>query len=54
VVRNGLSGDHADRLLDDITAATTYLDRLSSPMPRRVSSPRSTTEPGPDRRRIRP
>ena len=28
VVRNGLSGDLADRLLDDITTETAYLDRL--------------------------
>ncbi|GLZ49907.1 glutamate decarboxylase [Actinomycetospora sp. NBRC 106375] len=33
VVRNGLSGDLADRLLADITAETAYLDKLSSPMP---------------------
>jgi glutamate decarboxylase len=39
VVRNGLSGDLADRLLDDITTATTYLDRLSSPMPAEGQQP---------------
>jgi glutamate decarboxylase len=39
VVRNGLSGDLADRLLDDITAATAYLDRLSSPMPAEGQQP---------------
>ncbi|WP_328308718.1 glutamate decarboxylase [Actinomycetospora sp. NBC_00405] len=39
VVRNGLSGDLADRLLDDITTATAYLDRLSSPMPAEGQQP---------------
>ena len=33
VVRDGLSGDLADRLLDDIVTETAYLDELVSPMP---------------------
>ncbi|MDF2979565.1 MAG: glutamate decarboxylase [Actinomycetospora sp.] len=33
VVRDGLSGDLADRLLHDIATETAYLDELVSPMP---------------------
>ena len=33
VVRDGLSGDLADRLLDDIATETAYLDELVSPLP---------------------
>jgi glutamate decarboxylase len=33
VVRDGLSGDLADRLLHDIATGTAYLDELVSPMP---------------------
>lgn len=33
VVRNGLSKDLADKLLADIEDATTYLQKLTSPMP---------------------
>jgi glutamate decarboxylase len=34
VVRNGLSMDLADRLLDSLRASVTFLDGLSGPMPR--------------------
>lgn len=33
VMRNGLSKDLADKLLADIEDATTYLEKLTSPMP---------------------
>ncbi|MET4059304.1 glutamate decarboxylase [Arthrobacter sp. UYP6] len=39
VVRNGLSMDLADRLLDDIRKETEYLDRLESPMPQESAQP---------------
>jgi glutamate decarboxylase len=34
VVRNGMSMDLADALLDDIAAAVSYLDGLEGPLPR--------------------
>ena len=39
VVRNGLSMDLADKLLEDIRQQTSYLDRLESPMPREAEQP---------------
>lgn len=39
VVRNGLSMDLADSLLDDIRKETEYLDRLESPMPQESAQP---------------
>jgi glutamate decarboxylase len=39
VVRNGLSGDLAERLLDDIAAETAYLDKLAAPMPAEGQQP---------------
>jgi len=39
VVRNGLSRDLADELLDDIRAETAWLDGLSSPMPTEGQQP---------------
>ncbi|MCQ2000884.1 glutamate decarboxylase [Arthrobacter zhaoxinii] len=39
VVRNGLSIDLAEKLLADIRRETTYLEQLSSPMPREAEHP---------------
>ena len=39
VVRNGLSMDLADSLLEDIRTETEYLDRLESPMPQEAAHP---------------
>lgn len=39
VVRQGLSGDLADRLLDDVETETAYLDKLTSPMPAEGQQP---------------
>ncbi|MFJ7749470.1 glutamate decarboxylase [Arthrobacter sp. NPDC097144] len=39
VVRNGLSMDLADDLLEDIRKQTEYLDRLESPMPQESAQP---------------
>ncbi|MCC3269253.1 glutamate decarboxylase [Arthrobacter gengyunqii] len=39
VVRNGLSMDLADSLLEDIRKETEYLDRLESPMPQESAQP---------------
>ena len=39
VVRNGLSMDLADKLLQDIRTETDYLNRLESPMPREEAHP---------------